>query len=201
MKSIWKKASVVAIAVTGLSIVAIAQNGPEMCPRHADGQFCPKDHMQSMERGKFNARGERGEHMGMAAGLMNPRIMLELGLSMDQQAKLKAFHEQNGPVMKGLMQDRQKLEMDLTELLTQIPVSKDRLEKTKLALLANAAKEVDMRIQMTTTFIGLLTQEQKAKFLEIQATREDDDAKDSKVPQAAPQPMPNPDKKAPAAKR
>ena len=170
MKSIWKQASLVAVAISSLAVFVTAQEGPAFCHRGEKGMNCPKEHMDDNGSGKGMHKGPGMGH----PGFLNPKMMLEIGLSMDQQAKLKAFHEQNGPTMESLMQDRQKLDKELFDALSQTPVAKDRLEKAKLALLAISAKEIDHRIQASTLFLSLLTAEQKKKFMEIQAAQEKD---------------------------
>jgi len=114
--------------------------------------------------------------MGGGPGFLNPKLQLELGLSIDQQAKLKAFLEKIQPT-KEKREECKKLQNDLRDALLQN--SKDKIEKAKAALLDLARQRVEQETQTITFFISLLDETQRKKFVEItDRTDSDDDASD-----------------------
>ena len=150
---------------------------------HEGGPWQGKGDREEM-RGPGGPGGEgmHGGHeglmgMGPLGAVMNPHVMLELGMSMDQQAKLKAFHDSKKDDGKKLKDDLEKSEAQLKAALLATPVDKTKLDQAKAGLVEAGKKMLDARIEGMTYFMGLLTPEQHKKLEEIITKMEAEKAK------------------------
>ena len=169
--------SSLAIAVSMMAVGAFAQMGGGMGPK-GEGMMGP-GHEQG-EWGEHEGM-EMGQHHGMGMELMNPKVMLELGMSLDQQAKLKAYHEQNKGNMEASMKESKQLRKDLIDGLAATPIDNAKVDKARTGLIAQETKKLDMQIAMGKFFASLLTPEQHKKMIEIIAKHEEQQQKREKM--------------------
>jgi len=171
-----------AIALGMIAVGAFAQGGPGAggpgAGGHDVGEFGP-----GHEQGKWSEQDGKGFHQqgeGEFGFLHNPRILLELGLSIDQQAKLKAYHEQNKAAMQTSMKELMQLQKDLVDALAASPIDNAKVDKARTGLIALETKKLDTHIAMGKFFAGLLTPEQHKKLLEIIAKHSEEMQKHEK---------------------
>ncbi|HSQ43255.1 MAG TPA: hypothetical protein VLM37_13325 [Fibrobacteraceae bacterium] len=118
--------------------------------------------------------GPQGHGMGGPGIMMflDPATQLEIGLSMDQQAKLKAYMDKSHKANEKTRDVSRKLEEDLQNAILQ--KDKTKTDKAKAALLDFGSKQLESRVQEMAFMVGLLSPEQLKKLQEITAQRKAD---------------------------
>jgi|SRR6185369_3247340 len=110
-----------------------------------------------------------GDHDGPGLGMfLSPRMFRDLGLSADQEKKLKDIHlaaEKKKILLHG---EKATIELDLKNVLSTYPVNKP--EAMRLAdKIADVEKRITLhRVETLTQVLGNLTADQHAKLLTLQ---------------------------------
>lgn len=147
-KTIWRSVGAGLGMALALALSAAAQPGPG-------------------GRG-HGGRGPGGHEEGGMGMFLSPRMFHELGLSPDQEKKLREIHLAAEKKKIQLHAQKATLELDLKNSLTAYPINKS--ESMVLAeKIADLDKQITLfRVETLTQVLGNLTADQHAKLLTMQ---------------------------------
>ena len=145
-KTVWRRAGAWLGMALALALSAAAQPGP----------------------GGMGHGGRGGHDEGGMGMFLSPRMFHELGLSPDQEKKLREIHLAAEKKKIQLHAQKATLELDLKNSLTIYPVNKS--EAMALAeKIADLDKQITLfRVETLTQVLGNLTADQHAKLLTMQ---------------------------------
>ena len=113
----------------------------------------------------------RGGHGpgGMGIDFLHPKMMKDLGLTEDQQKKIKEQRLANQKKKIQFQSEKAILELDLQSVLSTVPIKEAEAIKIAEKLADVDRKALLLRVESMSRFLASLTPDQHRKMMEFQA--------------------------------
>ncbi len=117
------------------------------------------------------AQPHKGKKHGDQRGFFPPYMINALQLDKKQKKKIMKFRYEQKKKMIAQRAKIQQLEEDLKYIFSQYPLDKQKVNKVKSSLIKTKSESSALRVDGMTFFISQLTEQQHARFVELQHQR------------------------------
>jgi Spy/CpxP family protein refolding chaperone len=120
------------------------------------------------EEGDKARHGNKSEKHGEMDKERGEKMAKKLGLSEDQQAKMKAIHEKSREDHKALREQMKKAHQEMREAMKDPKTSESTLRAKHKALKEIMSKQGDLRFEKTLAMRKVLTADQLKEFVKME---------------------------------